>query len=65
MKQSYNSHSFLKQNPGQIVSKHNITSIICKSYIDALKPSNIINSFEKTGIYPFNSEKIDTSQLNV
>jgi hypothetical protein len=61
MKQSYNSrcHTFLKQNKGQIVSKHNITSIICKAYMDAFKPSNIVNSFEKSGIFPFNAGKID------
>ena len=61
LKNAYHSlvHSYLKQHPGQVINRYNITSLICQSYIKASTPSNIVNSFLKTGIYPFNPEVID------
>ena len=47
-------HSYMKDNPGQIINRYAMTSLICKAYSSAMTPSNIKQSFEKTGIYPFN-----------
>ena len=45
--------------PGQVINRYNITSLICQSYIKTSTPSNIVNSFSKIGIFPFNPEVID------
>ena len=52
-------HNYLKQHPGQVINRYNITSLICQSYIKASTPSNIVSSFSKTGIFPFNPDVID------
>ena len=53
------SHKWLRDNPGQIISKHNIASIASKAYTSALSPTNLQSSFKKCGIYPFNPEAYD------
>ena len=59
LKKAYNSlaHSYMKENPGKIVNRYVMTSLICKAYASAMTPSNTRQSFEKTGIYPFNPKK--------
>ena len=61
LKNAYHSlvHNYLKQHPDQVINRYNITSLICQSYIKASTTSNIVSSFLKTGIFPFNPDVID------
>ena len=61
LKNAYNVRvqTYLRQHPGQVVNRYAMTSLICKSYLDATKPSNIISAFRKTGIFPLDRHAID------
>jgi hypothetical protein len=61
LKNAYNSyaHTFLKENPGSIITRYDMTKLICQAYITALTPQNILSSFKKTGIYPLNKNVIN------
>nr|CAH7738863.1 unnamed protein product [Callosobruchus chinensis] len=48
--------AWLRSNPGKTMTIHDIPSIVSKSLPLALNPVNIINSFRKTGIAPFNKD---------
>ncbi|KAJ8307379.1 hypothetical protein KUTeg_015463 [Tegillarca granosa] len=57
----YNSecHKFIRQNPSSTITRYNICSIACRSYIHALSPANLQSSFRKSGIYPYNPSTVD------
>jgi len=59
-KSAYNRacQEFLRQNVGRQITRYDICELACKAYVKALTPSNIINSFRKTGIVPFNMQAI-------
>ena len=61
LKNAYNARvqTYLRQHPGQVVNRYAMTSLICKAYLDATKPSNIISAFRKTGIFPSDRHAID------
>ena len=54
-------HVGVKKHPGQIINRYVMTALICKAYATAKSPMNIRHSFEKTGIYPFDSKRPITS----
>lgn len=43
---------FLRNHPGRVVTVYQIAEIFGKAYLRASIPSNAINGFRKTGIYP-------------
>ncbi|XP_048244104.1 uncharacterized protein LOC125376196 [Haliotis rufescens] len=44
---------------GRAISKHDICGIACKVFNSTLTPINIVSSFRKSVIHPFNSEVVD------
>ncbi|XP_018402795.1 PREDICTED: uncharacterized protein LOC108779763, partial [Cyphomyrmex costatus] len=48
--------AWLRNHPGKTMTIHDIPSIVNKALPLALKPTNIINGFQKTGIAPFNKD---------
>jgi hypothetical protein len=55
--------AYMRENPGEIVTRWNICEIICAIYHKAFSPQNLISAFRKTGIMPFNREAISEDQL--
>ena len=47
-------NSFMRNHVGQVVSRYNICSIISKAYLLSMTPSNAVNAFKKSGIFPYN-----------
>ena len=41
-----------------LLSKLNVSSLFAKAWLNALTPANIMSSFKKCGVYPFNREAI-------
>jgi hypothetical protein len=44
------------------ISKYQVAALTYKSYINAMSPENLISSFRKTGIFPFNNKVITNDQ---
>lgn len=61
----YNSecHKFLRATPSSRITRYNVCALACKAYMHALSVNNLRSSFQRTGIYPFDSEKISKEQL--
>lgn len=55
--------SFLSQNMGEGLHIRQIAGLVAKALTKALLPSNIINGFRATGIYPFNSTTFGESDF--
>ena len=49
---------FMKENPGMVISRYNLCSLICRASQLAATPANIVSAFKKAGIYPFNRHAI-------
>ena len=45
------------------ITKYNIAELTSRPYLKALSPDNLISTFLKTGIHPFNSHAITESQV--
>jgi len=54
---------FMVQHPGEKPTRLDFNSFLTPSYLSAFVPSNIINSFMKTGIFPLNSYVISDESL--
>lgn len=48
--------AWLRNNPGKTITVHDIPFIVKEALLLALNPTNIINGFRKTGIFPFNKD---------
>lgn len=48
--------SWLLKNPGKPVTIYDLAELIGIAFTKAMTPTNIINSFKKTGIYPFDRD---------
>lgn len=57
-KTAYNSSvdTFLMQNPGKTFTIYNVAASVGYAFEKSMTPSNIISSFKKTGIFPFDEE---------
>lgn len=53
-------HKFYQDNPGKVITKLNFCSVFKPAWLTASTPSNIVNGFKKTGIYPLNRHAINT-----
>ena len=52
----------MQKNPGMNISKYQVAALTYKPYIKAMSPENLISSFRKTGIFPFNNKVITNDQ---
>jgi hypothetical protein len=52
----------MQKNPGMSISKYQVAALTYKTYIKAMSPENLISSFRKTGIFPFNNKVITNDQ---
>lgn len=48
--------NWLRNNPGKTMSIYEIPGIVKTAWPLAASPSNIINAFKKTGVYPYNPQ---------
>lgn len=46
--------TFLRNNPGRVVTIYQIGKLFGKAYLRAATPNNAIHGFEKTGLFPVN-----------
>ncbi|XP_044183850.1 uncharacterized protein LOC122964359 [Acropora millepora] len=60
MKQSWykNVRRYSQQNPNTDITKKNFSSIFKKTWEDAMRPSILVDSFRKSGVYPINRQQI-------
>ena len=42
-----------------VITRHDVCSLACKAYIKALTAENLMSSFQKCGIYPYDESVID------
>lgn len=65
LKACYNREAqlFMRKNPGCKITRYNIGQMSCSPYQKGLSAQNLISSFSKSGIYPFNPKAVDTSEL--
>jgi hypothetical protein len=54
--------TFMQKNPGMSITKYQVAALTYKPYIKAMSPENLISSFRKTGIFPFNNKVITNDQ---
>jgi len=45
---------FMRRNPGEVITRYTTCEIASKAYAKSLTLTNIISSFKKTGVFPFN-----------
>ena len=57
-------HKFYQKNPGLVISKYDFCGIFWEAWLKAITPSNVISTFKKAGIYPFDRDKILLSTDN-
>ena len=53
---------YLRDNPGEIITRYEVAQLASAAYDLALSPNNLINSFKKTGIYPYNPDTYDKTK---
>ena len=56
-------NTFMRNHVGQVVSRYNICRIISKAYLLSMTPSNAVNAFNKSGIFPCNPLVISDSDI--
>lgn len=54
---------YMRKHVGQVITRYAICSLACTAYIKTLTPSNIMGSFRRTGIWPFNPTKIGADKV--
>ena len=52
-----------EQETGQKVTKDDFLFIYAKAHLKGFTKSNILQAFQKTGVYPLNPNKITTTQM--
>ncbi|KAL4226892.1 hypothetical protein ACF0H5_014870 [Mactra antiquata] len=58
------SHKFMRDNCGQVITRYNICQLGCTAYLKAMSPDNLISSFRKAGIFPFNPDAVNPKFSN-
>ena len=54
--------TFMQKNSGMSITKYPVAALTYKPYIKTMSPENLISSFRKTGLFPFNSKVITNDQ---
>jgi len=65
MKQSWYKHvrKYSQANPNTDINKKNFSSIFKNTWNEVMRPSLLIDSFRKAGIYPLNRQQVSDDQL--
>lgn len=65
MKQSWykNVRRYSQQNPNTDITKKNFSSIFRKTWEGVMRPSILVDSFRKSGVFPINRQKISSDQV--
>ena len=53
---------YLRDNPGEVITRYEVAELTSAAHVHALSPTNLMNSFKKTGIYPFNPDTYDKTK---
>lgn len=63
LKNEYNKSctQFLKENPGQVITRYEFCGLFKKAYYKVCSPSNAMSAFRATGIVPLNPEILPAS----
>lgn len=54
---------YLQKNPGISITRYEVAQLTARPYMKAFSPENITSAFRKSGIYPFNRDKITPDQV--
>ena len=57
-------HTYLQQNPGQVITRFQFSTLFLQAWSAAVSPANIIAGFHTCGVYPFNPSAICVSAYN-
>ena len=57
--------TFMRTHVTDVITKYDLGELVCKVYPRAISAQNLISCFKKTGIFPFNADSIDNSQLSI
>lgn len=49
---------FMRKNPGKVISRYDLCSLVCEAHHLALTAKNLIGAFRKSGICPFDYSAI-------
>lgn len=62
---SWNStcHNYMRESGGRVISRYDVCRLACKVYSSTLTPANIQAAFKKSGIYPFNQDVVNDSDI--
>ena len=55
--------NYLRKHPGQIITRYDVCCLTANALSHTMIPGNIIGSFKRTGIYPFNASVVTDEQL--
>ena len=55
--------NYLRKHPGQIITRYDVCRLTANALSHTMIPGNIIGSFKRTGIYPFNASVVTDEQL--
>ncbi|KAL4231771.1 hypothetical protein ACF0H5_009347 [Mactra antiquata] len=53
---------YMHANPGRYISRYEVAKLTARPYAKAFSPENIVSSYKKAGIYPFNAKVIVETQ---
>ncbi|XP_046582152.1 uncharacterized protein LOC124289604 [Haliotis rubra] len=61
----YNSmkHTYMREQVTTNIDKNAMCAVACKAYTSALSPRNLMSSFEKCGIFPFDDSVVSAEAL--
>lgn len=55
--------AFLREHPGQHITKHHVEKLASSAYLKAMTPTNLVSAFQKTGIYPLKKDCIPPEKV--
>ena len=55
--------AYLQKNPGVSITKYEVAKLTARPYLKAVCPENVVSTFRKSGIYPYNTHTIIPSQV--
>ncbi|XP_071848782.1 uncharacterized protein [Apostichopus japonicus] len=67
LKSHYNSEceSYMRENPGEKITRYNMTKLVSQSYAKAFSPSNLFTAFKSTGIFPTNRNILSEAHFSI
>lgn len=53
----------MRNRPGEVITRYDVCRLICKSFLKAVTPRNLVNSFRATGVFPLNPSAVDQNHF--